>query len=119
MDLRSLKLHLADRHVRMVTAAADGEAKRDLEGEKFERVADAAAPLLAAIEARVGGACHVGVRAVSIDPQFHQARFNLARAYARDGQRAAAAREAQELLSRLPADAPQRAEVQRLLDAVR
>jgi cytochrome c-type biogenesis protein CcmH/NrfG len=58
-------------------------------------------------------------RALSIDPQFHQARFNLARVYARDGQRAAAAREAQELLSRLPADAPQRAEVERLLDAVR
>jgi cytochrome c-type biogenesis protein CcmH/NrfG len=58
-------------------------------------------------------------RAVAIDPRFHQARFNLARVYARDGRRAAAAREAQELLSRLPAEAPQRAEVQRLLDAVR
>ena len=33
--------------------------------------------------------------------------------------RAAAAREAEELLRRLPPDAPQRAEVQRLLDAVR
>ena len=58
-------------------------------------------------------------RALTLDPQFHQARFNLARVYARAGQRADAAREAQELLSRLPADAPQRSEVQRLLEAVR
>ena len=58
-------------------------------------------------------------RAVTIDPDFHQARFNLARIYGRAGQRADAAREAQELLSRLPANAPQRAEVERLLAAVR
>jgi cytochrome c-type biogenesis protein CcmH/NrfG len=58
-------------------------------------------------------------RAVTIDPEFHQARFNLARIYGRAGQRADAAREAQELLSRLPANAPQRAEVERLLAAVR
>jgi arylsulfatase A-like enzyme/cytochrome c-type biogenesis protein CcmH/NrfG len=58
-------------------------------------------------------------RALIIDPQFHQARFNLARAYGRAGQRGDAAREAQELLTRLPADAPQRAEVERLLAAVR
>ena len=58
-------------------------------------------------------------RASTIDPLFHEARFNLARVYARAGQRAEAAREARELLSRLPADAPQRAEVERLLAAVR
>jgi choline-sulfatase len=58
-------------------------------------------------------------RALTIDPDFHEARFNLARAYARAGQRADAAREAQDLLTRLPDSAPQRAEVQRLLDAVR
>jgi arylsulfatase A-like enzyme/Flp pilus assembly protein TadD len=58
-------------------------------------------------------------RALTLDPNFHEARFNLARAYARAGQRQDAAREAQELLTRLPANAPQRAEVQRLLDAVR
>ena len=58
-------------------------------------------------------------RALTLDPDFHEARFNLARAYARAGQRADAAREAQDLLTRLPAGAPQRAEVQRLLDAVR
>ena len=58
-------------------------------------------------------------RALTLDPDFHQARFNLARIFARAGQRADAAREAQELLTRLPANAPQRSEVQRLLDAVR
>jgi choline-sulfatase len=58
-------------------------------------------------------------RALSIDPDFHEARFNLAVAYGRLGRRADAAREAEELLRRLPADAPQRSEVQRLLTAVR
>ena len=58
-------------------------------------------------------------RALAIDADFHEARFNLARVLARAGQRADAAREAQELLTRLPANAPQRAEVQRLIDALR
>jgi cytochrome c-type biogenesis protein CcmH/NrfG len=58
-------------------------------------------------------------RAVSIDPDFHEARFNLAVAYARADRRADAAREAAELLRRLPADAPQRPEIQRLLDTVK
>jgi Flp pilus assembly protein TadD len=58
-------------------------------------------------------------RAVSLDPDFHEARFNLAVAYARAGRRPDAAREAGELLRRMPAEAPQRPEVQRLLDAVR
>ena len=58
-------------------------------------------------------------RALTIDPEFHEARFNLAVTYARAGNRGDAARQAEELLRRLPADAPQRAEVQRLLAAVR
>jgi choline-sulfatase len=58
-------------------------------------------------------------RALAIDPDFHEARFNLAIAYARTSNRVEAAREAEELLRRLPADAPQRAEVQRLLAAMR
>jgi choline-sulfatase len=57
-------------------------------------------------------------RAVALDPEFHQARFNLALAFARTGQAANAAAEAQELLRRLPPDAPQRPEVRRLLAAV-
>jgi choline-sulfatase len=57
-------------------------------------------------------------RALTIVPDFHEARFNLAVAYARTGRREEAAREAEELLRRLPQDAPQRPEVQRLLGAL-
>jgi cytochrome c-type biogenesis protein CcmH/NrfG len=52
-------------------------------------------------------------------PDLHEARFALVRAYARDGNRDAAVREAEELLKRMPADAPQRAEVERLLALIR
>jgi choline-sulfatase len=58
-------------------------------------------------------------RALAIDPAFDEARFNLARVFARAGRRRDAAREAEALLERLPASAPQRAEVSRLLNAVR
>jgi cytochrome c-type biogenesis protein CcmH/NrfG len=58
-------------------------------------------------------------RAVKLDPDLHQARFGLAVALARAGRRAEAAAQARELLERLPADAPQRGEVQRLLAAVK
>jgi arylsulfatase A-like enzyme/Flp pilus assembly protein TadD len=58
-------------------------------------------------------------RALSLDPDLHQARFGLAIAYARTDRRNEAAREAEELLRRLPPDAPQRPEVQRLLTTVR
>jgi choline-sulfatase len=57
--------------------------------------------------------------AVTLDPDFHEARFNLARAYARAGRRSDAAAAARDLLRRLPRDAPQRSEVERLLHAVR
>jgi tetratricopeptide (TPR) repeat protein len=58
-------------------------------------------------------------RALAIDPDLHQARFGLAIAFARSGRRADAAREAGELLHRLPPSAPQRGEVERLLASVR
>jgi choline-sulfatase len=58
-------------------------------------------------------------RALSLDPDLHQARFALALAYARTNRRSDAAKEAQELLRRLPPGAPQRPEVERLLAAVR
>lgn len=58
-------------------------------------------------------------RALSLDPDLHQARFSLAVAYARAGRRADAAAQASELLRRLPPTAPQRPEVERLLSAVR
>jgi cytochrome c-type biogenesis protein CcmH/NrfG len=54
-------------------------------------------------------------RALTIDPDLHQARFGLAIAFARAGRRAEAASAAEELLRRLPADAPQRSEVERLI----
>lgn len=56
--------------------------------------------------------------ALAIDPDLHEARFHLARALARTGRRDEAARQARELLSRLPAAAPQREEVERLLRSV-
>ena len=58
-------------------------------------------------------------RALILDPDLHQARFSLAIAYARTGNRVAASREASTLLGRLPAGAPQRPEVERLLSALR
>jgi len=57
--------------------------------------------------------------ALRIDPDLHQARFNLARTLARQGRRAEARQEALTLLQRLPADAPQRQEVERLVAALR
>ena len=57
-------------------------------------------------------------RALTLDPNLHQARFALAIAFARSGRRADAAQEARELLRRLPPAAPQRPEVQRLLTTV-
>jgi choline-sulfatase len=58
-------------------------------------------------------------RALAIDPDLHQARFGLAIAHARTHQRGEAARQAEELLRRLPPGAPQRSEVERLLASVR
>ncbi len=58
-------------------------------------------------------------RALEIDPDFHQARFNLARVLARDGRKEQARREAEELLKRLPPSAPQREEVLRLIEALK
>jgi len=48
-----------------------------------------------------------------------QARFGLARAYARTGDRRAATTEAETLLRQLPAGAPQRPEIERFLASVR
>ena len=60
---------------------------------------------------------HFGA-ALDRDSDLHQARFNLARALAKAGRRTDAAKQARELLTRLPAGAPQRAEVERLLTAL-
>ena len=56
--------------------------------------------------------------ALQADPFLLEARFALARAMAGSGDRAGALLEATKLLSQLPQDAPQRAEVQRLISAL-
>jgi tetratricopeptide (TPR) repeat protein len=58
-------------------------------------------------------------RALSTEPDLHQARFALAIALARADRRTDALRTAEELLRRLPPAAPQRAEVQRLIESLR
>lgn len=58
-------------------------------------------------------------RALAIDPDFHEARFNLAIALARHGNRAQALAQAEELLRRLPAGAPQGPEVGRLIASLK
>ncbi len=57
--------------------------------------------------------------ALTLEPRLLEARFSLARALALAGDRTAAATEARQLLSQLAPDAPQRAEVERLLAALR
>ena len=58
-------------------------------------------------------------RAVRLDPSLDQARFYLAVTLGRLDRRDEAARVADELLRRLPPNAPQRPEVQRLIDALK
>jgi choline-sulfatase len=105
-------------------------AAKDLAGaERTLRQADAAEPDSPVVSANLGivlsdsrrpaDAVNYLRRALSLDPDLHQARFALAVAYARLGRRPDAAREATELLRRLPPDAPERPEVERLLAAVR
>jgi arylsulfatase A-like enzyme/cytochrome c-type biogenesis protein CcmH/NrfG len=61
------------------------------------------------------GAIRLLQAALAADANLHEARFNLALAYARLGQRAEALATARDLLSRLPAGAPERPEVERLV----
>jgi choline-sulfatase len=56
--------------------------------------------------------------ALATDPDLHEARFNLAVAYAKSGRRTEAAAAARVLLARLPPNAPQRPEIERLLRSV-
>lgn len=71
--------------------------------------------ILQAARGNLSGAIQSLQRALATDPGLDQARFNLAIALARSGRRADAAAAARELLARLPAGAPERAEVERLL----
>jgi len=107
-------------------AMSDGQ--RDV-AERTLRLAEQIEPNNPVVLANLGIAISDGGRpadglpflqhALSFDPDLHQARFSLAVAYGRLGRRDDAAREAAELLRRLPESAPQRPEVERLLAAVR
>jgi choline-sulfatase len=61
------------------------------------------------------GAIEALQRALALDPDLHEARFNLALTYARSGRRQQAGAVARDLLARLPLNAPQRPEVERLI----
>jgi arylsulfatase A-like enzyme len=100
-------------------AAARGTLTRALEIEPDNPVASANLGLLLSDTGAPADALPYLQRALTLDPDLHQARFGLAIAFARLGRRTDAAREADELLRRLPAGAPQRDEVQRLLASVR
>ncbi len=81
-------------------------------------VVEANLGVLALAEDRLDDAIVSLRKALEIAPDLHEARFTLARAYLRAGLGDEAAREARELLARLPEAAPQRPEVERLLRAV-
>lgn len=74
MDLRSLKLHRPDRHVRAVLADHRGDHPRDLHGDAFDRVLASAEPLLAGLRAFVPAE----VRALSIDGLARVVRITTA-----------------------------------------
>jgi arylsulfatase A-like enzyme/cytochrome c-type biogenesis protein CcmH/NrfG len=74
--------------------------------------------LLQASKGDFASAIRSFTKALDADPGLHEARFRLAVTFAKAGRRAEAAATARDLLSRLPADAPQRPEVERLLRAL-
>jgi choline-sulfatase len=74
--------------------------------------------IVQAAKGNLSGAIAILKAALDADPNLHEARFNLALAYAKSGRRADAAAAARDLLARLPPAAPERIEVERLLRAV-
>jgi arylsulfatase A-like enzyme/cytochrome c-type biogenesis protein CcmH/NrfG len=74
--------------------------------------------ILEVAKGNLSGAVTTLKSALDADPNLHEARFNLAIAYAKAGRRADAAAAARDLLARLPPTAPERGEVERLLKAV-
>jgi Flp pilus assembly protein TadD len=125
---RAMALHIpsADPYLGLAGCqAARGDRKGAIEtletSQSVERDNPVVLANLGSLRSDLGdhtGAVSALSRSVSLDGDFHQARFYLALAYARAGRRKDAAREARTLLERLPASAPQRAEVDRLLRAV-
>jgi arylsulfatase A-like enzyme/Flp pilus assembly protein TadD len=103
---------LGRRHDLAGAARVLGEARRR---EPSNPIVTANIGILEATRGDNAAAIRSLQEALAADPNLHEARFNLALAYARLGRRANAVAAAEELLRRLPADAPQRSEVQRLL----
>ncbi len=101
------------------SGAAEQTLAKALEREPGNPVVLANLGILQAKAGRLQAAIQSFTRALETDPDLHEARFNLALAYADAGRRQDAEREARELLARLPDAAPQRAEVERLLAALR
>jgi len=110
--------------------AACQTAQRDFNGAASTlRAADAVEPGNPVVLANLGLVLSDGghpeeaigplQRALTTDPDLHQARFGLAIAFARAGRRPEASAQAQELLRRLPPNAPQRPEIERLLAAMK
>lgn len=104
----------------------DGRLDAAAEALRAARAAEPGNPVVAAnlgllaLEAgRLAEAITELREAVRLEPRLHEARFALARALARSGQRDLAAREAETLLGLLAPNAPQRSEVARLLAALR
>ena len=96
-------------------SSALGEARR-LEPDNPAVAANLG--ILLAAKADWPGAIAALSSALRTDPDLHEARFNLALAYAKSGDRVRATGAARELLARLPTNAPQRSEVERLLRAL-
>ncbi len=74
--------------------------------------------LLQAAKGDLVGAIRSLTKALAGDPGLDEARFRLAVTYAKAGRRVEAAATARDLLARLPPNAPQRAEIERLIKAV-
>ncbi|HEX7138157.1 MAG TPA: sulfatase-like hydrolase/transferase [Vicinamibacterales bacterium] len=96
-------------------ATALNEARRVEPGNP---VVTANLGILKASQGDLAGAVELLKAAIAEDPGLLEARFNLALALAKGGRTAEARSAARELLQRLPAQAPQRAEVERLLRAI-
>ncbi len=121
--------HLPSADAHLGLAACDAAARRFDAAAATLREAERVEPdnpvvaanlgLVLADADRSGDAIEPLSRALTLDPDLHQARFALALALARVGRRAEAAASAEELLRRLPPDAPQRSEVERLIRRVR
>ena len=104
---------------RGATQEALATLRRGREAEPGNPVIEANIGLIELQAGNLDGSIDALGRALATDPDLHQARFALARALARRGNRSEALRQATELLSRLPQAAPQRAEVERLIAVLR